>query len=210
MSEITVTRALGELKLLHKKIQQGLNQQYISVSVGGATISGYKNLEEYNKASKKALQSIQDLITRRQAIKNAIVLSNASTKVIVGGNGMSVAEAIEMKQQTVEHRKALLHYLVRGLESAESAVERHNSAQESSLQRILEVQFGKSDQEKKAKETVIQQTSDSFWKVNGAELADPNGLRVIIETMTKEIDEFEAEVDYVLSESNTLTKITVA
>ena len=40
-------------------------------------------------------------------------------------------------------------------------------------------------------------------------MIDPNNLRAVIEEMTKENDQFNTEVDYVLSESNSNTFIEV-
>ena len=47
--------------------------------------------------AKADYQSIEALIKRRNAIKSAIVVSNATTKIEVAGVKMTVAEAIERK-----------------------------------------------------------------------------------------------------------------
>ena len=55
------------------------------------------NEEEFKKRTTSDFQSLNDLIKRRNQVKNAIVSSNAVTKVTVGGQTMTVAEAIEYK-----------------------------------------------------------------------------------------------------------------
>jgi hypothetical protein len=101
MTVITVTDALAELTLLQKRIESARaaleKGNLITVVEVGKVPTGFKSREEYEVNAKALVQRVQALLDRRRAIKRAIVLSNASTRVTVAGEEMTVAEAIEMK-----------------------------------------------------------------------------------------------------------------
>jgi hypothetical protein len=56
---------------------------------------------------------------------------------------------------------------------------------------------------------VVDALTETFLKNNKAELVDPLGLQEVINTMEKSIQDFESNVDWVLSESNGRTMIVV-
>ena len=56
---------------------------------------------------------------------------------------------------------------------------------------------------------VITALTDTFMKNNKADLIDPLGLEAKIKELSEELDNFETNVDWVLSESNGRTTITV-
>jgi len=55
----------------------------------------------------------------------------------------------------------------------------------------------------------IKSISDRITKGDPIELFDPLGLNKIIRDLEFEIENFTANIDYVLSESNAVTKITI-
>jgi hypothetical protein len=82
MVVLTITKALVELKLLDSRINNGITKLLpVEVIEGDRPPSGFKSVAEFNQAATSLLQSVQDLIERRQKIKNAIVKSNAVTLV---------------------------------------------------------------------------------------------------------------------------------
>jgi hypothetical protein len=99
MTILTVTKALVELKLLDSRIHNGIAKlSSVEVIEGDRPPSGFKSVDEFNQAATSLLQSVQDLISRRQKIKNAIVKSNAVALVTIGRAEMTVAEAIDKIQ----------------------------------------------------------------------------------------------------------------
>jgi molybdopterin synthase catalytic subunit len=84
-----------------------------------------KNLQQLNvdvfaNNSKADYQSINDLITRRNRLKSAIILSNATTKVKIGDTVLTVAEVIERKQ-SLKYYKTLFDKLKTNRETYESS-----------------------------------------------------------------------------------------
>lgn len=95
---MTIHKALCELKTLDSRIKKAIEgsvfvfaNKHSNAKVPGKTISAYSD------EVKSAYQSACDLVARRDAIKRAVTLSNATTKVTIGGQEYTIAEAIEMK-----------------------------------------------------------------------------------------------------------------
>ncbi|MFS0657375.1 hypothetical protein AB1L07_01955 [Niallia alba] len=205
--EITITRALAELKLLDKRIQRTINESVLAgYTVGKKFMTGFNSVEEIEKRSKSDYQSIQDLIKRRNEIKSAIVVSNATTQVEIAGQSMTVAEAIERKT-SINYDKLLLNKLRSTYSQLVSHVDRVNEDVKNRLDKQLEVLYGKDG---KTKAIENEELTRAFKEDNEAKFIDSLNLRDKIEQLTKEIEDFETEVDFILSESNTITRITVS
>lgn len=205
--EITITRALAELKLLDKRIQRSINDSVLAgYTVGKKIMTGFNSVEEIEQRAKSDYQSIQDLIKRRNDIKAAIVVSNATTRVEIAGNTMTVAEAIERKS-SIDYDKMLLNRLRSTYSSIVNQVDRVNEEVKNRLDRQLEVLYGK---EGKSKAIENEELTKAFKEDNEAKMIDSLNLKNRIEKLTKDIEDFETEVDFVLSESNTITRIDVA
>ena len=208
MKNISITRALSELKLLDQRIEQATRKNFIGITTGKFPVRGYDTQKDFDTETKGNLQRVESLIKERQSIKSAIVLSNAKTNVVIGGNTMTVAEAIEQKQSIV-YRKNLLNQLSHQVNTADRTIKDHNRNQESKLQSLLETMYGKAT-DRKDKNDNIEATTKSFWETQGANAADPCKLNEVVEKLSDEINAFESEVDFTLVESNTVTKIEVA
>lgn len=98
MENISVSRALVELKTLEKRIEKTLNDlQPVTVMIGTRFEAGISGREEFEKNVTSSYQSLMALVARKRKIKSAVVKSNATTTVNVSGEIMTVAEAIERK-----------------------------------------------------------------------------------------------------------------
>jgi sugar-specific transcriptional regulator TrmB len=204
--EISITRGLTELKTLDARINKAIGEgNYIAMTVGKKSVVGFPTIEDFEKKAKSSLQSVQDLIKRRNAIKSAIVNSNATTKVTIAGQEMTVAEAIERKT-SINYEKALLQKLVTDYNNTIRRFEQESSKVQERLDELLKTTYGK---DVKVSSDQYDSTAKPFLEQNEPKLIDPLKLREEIEKLDKSIAEFEMNVDFVLSESNTITKITV-
>ncbi len=98
MEKMTIHRALSELKLIDARITKQISEiEPTGIFQKGKLINGYKTPEDFNTTAKSKMDSVNDLIKRKVTIKSAIVNSNSTTKVNVGGTEMSVADAITFK-----------------------------------------------------------------------------------------------------------------
>jgi hypothetical protein len=203
---ISVTRALAEVKALNDRIEKATRTPaFISVTVGGKIVNGAGDIQTVAAQLKANLQSVTDLIARRNLVKGAIIRSNAVTKVTINGVEMTVAEAIERKG-SIDKERALVAVLLQQLGQVKTAVERNNVQMQGKIDAMLLTAIGK---ERKATEEELEAISKPYTASNVTALLDPNGLEAVTQKMSEDINGFIFEVDYVLSEANAKTELVV-
>lgn len=203
MTQISVTRALAEVKSLNDRIEKATRgTTFIGVTVGGKVPNG-ADLQTTQNTLKANLQSVQDLITRRQKVKSAIVRSNALTVVTINGVEMTVAEAIERKG-SIDKDRALLAVLKAQQAQVRTAIERNNVLMQSKIDAMILTAVGK---ERKATEEELEAISKPYITSNITAALDPSGLDTVIQKLEDDINGFVFEVDFVLSEANAKTVI---
>ena len=204
MTSISIARALVELKTLDARINKITGSTQWIIFKTKNKNSNFSE-EEFKKTTLSEFQSLNDLITRRDKVKNAIVKSNSVTEVEVGGVKMTVSQAIEYKK-TIEYKKKLLGELKRQRQMVTIEFESHKQRVQNKIDENIKVICGK---DSKPDETVIKSVSEGISKGDPIEIFDPVGLDKVIKEMETSIEDFVANVDYVLSESNALTTIVV-
>lgn len=198
MSQISITRALVELKTLDKRIQKHIDSS-VFVSFKGQ----FHQPVEGAKDAVANYQSTNDLIERRKKIKSAIVKSNANTKVKICSNEMSVAEAIETKS-SIKHKKNLLAVMKAQHGNTVSQVENINAK----VRKDLENKSSR-ENDKDKQQMTLEEFSKVYVGLHGVELYDPLKISQKIEQLEQYIVQFEQEVDYVLAERNAVTFIEI-
>jgi hypothetical protein len=199
MTTISITEALVELKLLHKRIDKAIvNGCFVTHSTAGV-------VNDPNCEAEAKFQSVMDLIKRREKVKAGIMKSNSETIVKINSEEMTVAEAIE-KKNSIGYLKSFLYQLRQQLHNNRDAVEEDNEEANRRLDELLRVTFGKEGQRKTSE---IKAVTDSFWEANKSELIDPLDIQKRIDELDEYIDEFEARVDLTLAESNAKTTIDI-
>ncbi len=202
--KITITRALAELKLLDSRIDKLIDETKFAVCVTKKTNYNInKNDFSSNVLSKH--QSLMDLIRRRENIKAAIIRSNVATVVKIGTKSMTVANAIEMKV-TMKYMENLLSTLRRQRQQVTNECESHKSRVKQAIDANITQMCSR---DVKPDPSTIQDITDMMWKNDPVEIYDPIGLDKTIDVLEEEIEEFKLNVDFVLSESNSLTTIEI-
>lgn len=204
MSTISVTRALAQIKSLNDRIQRATNEAFIAHTVGGKHVSGLE-LTAVGIQLKANVQSVEDMIKQRSALKSAVVQSNAQTKVKIAGVEMTVAEAIERKGSIVLE-ELFLNSMRRQLQTTQQAVDQQNRQVNMKVEQLLQQAAGK---DRKIDEVELKVLRDAIEAKEGAVVLDTADIRGKIEVKQKEIDDFKLEVDFALSEVNAKTEITV-
>jgi len=204
--KLSIHRALTELKMLNHRIEAATNEvsAVLANRKSNSKINGVE-IQEYEKQMQASYDKVVSLVDYRNRIKALVVESNAKTKVIVGKEAMTVAEAIERKQ-SIQYEKELLEVMQQQYRSAINTVAKENDALPAKLETYLVNILGNKD--KQSPEEVKLHT-DTFMKRNEYELIDPMNVKKKIEALSNRIEEFESEVDAVLSESNATTFIEV-
>lgn len=209
MSEITINRALSEVKLLDKRINEAISNTLfiISYKKSSKKVNNIDTPIEFSNKVKADYQSITDLIKRRKIIKSGIVESNAKTIVTIGEIKMSVADAIERKE-SLNYQVALLTAMEKQYNHALAITSKNNELVQRKLDELLLVSFGK-EGKGKVTEDEVATISKPYLAQNEHVILDPIILSNHIKALKHHLDVFYAEVDFILSESNTLTKIVI-
>ncbi len=207
MPNISVARALIELKTLEKRIHKTIeNLEPVALMLGQRPEDGLQDRKSFEKAAQAQYQKIQDLIQHRRRIKNAVVLSNATTHVTVAGEKMTVAEAIERKS-SITLEKHLRGELWKKYGDKVTAMEEHNQKVDRQLFQLLQATYAKPETEISKED--YDKIADPFRSNNQATLIDPLALKATTFALEAHIESFETEVDIALTESNARTEINV-
>lgn len=206
---MTICRALAEIKLLDQRINRKIRENmYVAANKKSAKkVNNSVNKDEFITSGMSAYQSILDLIERRKKIKAAIVASNAITTVTENEVEMTVADAIERKT-SICYEQSLLAELERQYNSALSKTNTENEKVKQKLDEFLLATLGK-EGKSKATEDEINAISKPYTEQNELEIVDAIGVKDIITNMKDNVEKFISEIDFVLSESNTITKIEI-
>lgn len=206
--EMTVHQALCELKTLEERIAKSINYKFaIANKHSNKNIKG-RVLEQYIEDTKATYQQAQDLIKRREAIKKAVVLSNATTKVVIGDEEMTVAEAIEIKNNGIVQWNRLVSKLNDCfIIACNDCASNNENALEARADNYIQSMFGNTDMKNASAE--VQKIREDFIKAQTYELVDPIGISEEIRKWSEKIDKFSVNVDSALSVSNALTKIII-
>jgi len=196
-TEMTVSEGLAKLKLLDKRIRKAMTSEYVGYKIGNKVQENFES-----EKAKSNYQSLNDLMKYRSNLKMAINESNLKTKVKVAGKKMTVLEAIEYKT-TIQYKKEFLESVRRNYIQVQQKIEYRNEETQERLDSQVKSAF------EKASKKEIEDFTQTFLKNNSASLEDPLKIENLIESLDREIDEFESEVDFVLSTSNATTVIKV-
>lgn len=209
MTKISIARALAEHKLTDKKIEKLMSQaRYCSTQRGRKpqTSDGI-TVEDFTKNATSSFDKIQALVKQKNALKAAIVESNAKTTVSIGNQSMTVAAAIERKR-TIELESRVLNHMKSDYMRSKQFVEAEGVKVQTKLDSLLESNFG-AGKGGSAKQEEVEAISKPYLEINSITLIDPLKIDEKIKAMDSAIDEFIKNVDFALNESNVRTEIEV-
>ena len=206
---MTVHKALAELKILNDRIESEITARtFVVANKHSNTKINGEPVEQFCREAKDTYQSIRSLINRRNAIKRAVIRSNAETFVKIGSKEYTVAEAIDMKSTGMSYLEELCRRIASSLNSAKQVADRENGERLSDrTDNYIKSMYGASDMKNMADE--IQKVRDAFVAAQTVELVDPLNATREVEGMKNQIDAFMSEVDSALSVSNALTTVEV-
>lgn len=206
---MSIHKALCELKTLDSRINKSIGEtQYVFANKHSNNKVKGMSVTAYCDEIKSGYQSVNDLMNRRDAIKRAVVLSNATTKVTVGGREYTVAEAIEMKNHGIQMMQMLLKRLERDNRAARNEADENNGEMlEMRADEYIKSLYGNTDIKNASEE--IKKVRADFIAAQTYEIVDPIGIVGEMEHLDKEINGFMVDIDSALSVSNALTEISI-
>lgn len=205
---MTLTKALVELKLLKKRINNKVQQlQVVVVKRGGVLPAAINSEADFVRSTKAQWQSLNDLMSRRRKIKTALVVANAVTTVNIAGEQMTIAEAIERKA-LVSTDRIILSRLKYVLTQAQDKVDRQNRELDEQINQLLETSYGNRDSQLSKED--YERIARPFKEGNTSVLIDPLNCTALVNKMEEHVDAFESEVDVALSIANATTDISIS
>lgn len=208
MRKISITEALNELKLYDSKINKAItNAKLVGATKKSSDKIGVVKKEEFIERAKASYQSVTDLIANRNALKSAIVKSNAITEVTINGKTMTVAEAIERKN-SIEYDEQLLNTMKAQYVNATSSVDKENKKVDTKVDELISTLVGK-DTDKKIDKDAVEAIEKPYREKNEFELIDPIGIFDEMLKLEADIDGFQSNCDTSLVLSNATTFIEI-
>lgn len=208
MRKISITEALNELKLYDSKINKAIaNAKLTSAAKKSSDKVGVVKKDEFEERAKASYQSVTDLIANRNALKSAIVKSNAVTEVTINGKTMTVAEAIERKN-SIDYDVTLLNEMKKQYVTATDTVNKENKKVDNKVDELLSTLIGK-DSDKKISKEDQEAIEKPYREKNEYEFIDPIGIYDKMLELEADIDGFNSEVDTRLVLSNATTFIEI-
>jgi len=209
MAKMSVTRALAELKRLDDRIARAMGDgTFVSVTVGKEDkrklLSGNDTVAVATGRIQSTMDSLDSMFKQRSAIKRAIVQSNAVTTVTLGGETLTVAEAIERKKSIVNKRQ-LVMLMQRQVANANTQVAQQNAKVEAQIETNLATIYG--NDKGKVDAGMFEAIAKPQRDQKEAALLDPLGITDRIAALQEDISLVDTELDFTLSEINAKTEI---
>jgi hypothetical protein len=210
--KITITEALSQLRLIDKKIAKATEEQdfFISETPNGVQISlrRVKDVETAKRDIVSSFDRLTSLMATRMKLKRGIVQSNAVTKVTIGKDTMTVAEAVETKKVSIEARTELLGQAMRHIKAQERLVAKTEERILASIESKVSLILGNQKNVTKDNDTIAT-IEAQVRKAEGVVYHDPLNAHEFAKNLSEEIQDFLANVDVILTVSNSTTYIEV-
>ena len=210
---MTVHKALAELKIIDDRINKAITSgtyvvanKHSNQKIHGMTI------DEFKTQMQADYKKVSDLIARRNAIKRAVVASNAVTKVKVGDTEYTVAEAIEMKNHGMEFKDYFMRAISTQYVRAKNELDLNSGdpLEKRAEQYVLSViQAQPKDSKMAVDSDAMKNLRAQYIKDNQYDIIDPIGVKNVIDGLDTEVSEFLTEVDAALSVSNAITVLDI-
>lgn len=206
---MNVHQALAELKMMDKRIEKAIQtptwvttNKHSNGKIDGVAVG------EWVADVKSKYQKVLDLIRRRDAIKRAVVNSNAVTKVLIAGVEYTVAEAIDKKNHGTQFLSMLSRRMAHDHTQAKLLADRENGSRlEDRADVFVRSLIGNTDTKGMTEE--IKARREDFIAAQTLDIVDPVGALKEIERLEEGVSSFLTNVDAALSVSNAITQIVV-
>ena len=200
--KMTIHEALREIKMLNKQIDAKIKafQGVLAVPALNTKIGSY-TIAEWETEQTAEFQSLMDLMTRRDALKQAISESNAN------GRTLSVAALIDVQTSGLVYQRTLVNQMriVYGSQFRELN-SRNESASVEAANHARMTYSNSNDKDRNGNTAALmKKTEEDYYNAHKYELRDPLKIDKKIKEIEAWIDEVRKEADAKLSVSNATT-----
>lgn len=214
---MSVAKALMEVALINKRLN-ALKDSILGRPITVVTVGEDKDKVVYvgkearspgpddQAALVSNFQSVMSTMAYRDALRNAIILSNATTTIQFQDIDYTIAELIEMRKNLAFYKSldTNIKNQVTGVRVLFNALTTKFQQQVSAEQDKIPVSF--TVEEAGAYKKAIE---ESVGKKMRPQILDPNKLEQVVAQLSERIDWIESEMELAINESNMKTQITV-
>lgn len=209
---MTIHKALAELKTIDSRITKAIYScDFVKAIKHSATKIDGITVKDFTNNIKEDYQRINSLIARRNAMKRAVVMSNATTKVSINGVDYTVAEAIDIKNHGMDFYDAVRSTMTGAYNEAQNELNRFsgdNIEKKAEAYILSVIQAQPKDIKMAVDSEAMKKMKEEYIADNTYDLIDPLNTREEIKKLDNMINNFTTEVDAALSVSNAITTIT--
>ena len=202
---LSLTRCLAEIKKLEADLANVPVFVRIAANKNDRVEGVLQNAEEFARASQSDWDQYVGKTERLIKLKVARNKANVSTMVKVGGKDVSMDEAIA--------RKALVPVLKNAIAQVKrhiSTVEQQVQKSESEVQAAIDKNVNAaSSSGTPLTDSQVQILREMYERSLGKRMVLGTNIKTAMKTIEDEVNNFELEIDYVLSEANATTKVSV-
>ena len=211
--EITIHRALSQLKTTQARIEDKLEKDlYISSTIGKTNMAEGRPVDAVKR---EILASMEQLLKNFQTLKLAIIRSNSgiteeSTNIKTGtveDLTLTVAEAIAIQKYVLPLRERFVRRLEAQLNSAKRTVEMANTQANNEIASVLDALSNKDS--KNLDPSQVNTITEAYQQNKFRQLVDPLDLAEKIRKAHDNLDALSVGIDAFLSESNAISHIDV-
>ena len=195
--KISLTRVLAEIKSIEEKALEV--KPMVATSNPSGVVDSMTTKEQFAKASQAAYDKFVASMERLVKLKAARNKANATVTLIVDGKEVTIDTAVALKSQ-IATKRAFINAVRQQIGQAERAVqkaedligsklEKHNSSNPTAEQ--------------------LEALREMYKKTDGRTIVIGSNIQSGIDSMEKELDAFELEIDFALSEVNAKTEVEV-
>ena len=214
---MSVAKALMEVALINKRLN-ALKDSLPSRMITAVTVGEDKDKVIYvgkearspgsddQAALVSNFQSVMSLMSYRDALRNAIILSNAMTTIQFQDIDYTIAELIEMRKNLAFYKSldTNIKNQVTVVRNLFSVLNTKFQQQVSAEQDKIPVSFTIEEAT-----TYKKAIEESVGKKMRPQILDPNKLEQVAAQLSDRIDWIESEMELAINESNMKTQITV-
>lgn len=204
---MTVHEALCTLNVLDNRIYELKSKTFIGLARKSDTKIGGVAIDEVKKHFQSDFDKLMGVVAESDAIKAALSLSNAKTKIKVAGKEITIAEALYTLNKGLPAKKSILANMKSQYAKAIADAQKKNGQElDDKTDNYIYSTFGSKD---KADAKAIEDAAKTYREMHTVELVDPVNLKDRIDTLEAEIDAIETEIDSAIQVSNATTTIVI-
>lgn len=204
---MTLYEALSKKKVYESKLSKASGGTFCGIKYKHKDICNDNNtVEEENDLIKSNYDKTVAIFNNYVALKAAINEANAKIKIEVGGKEYSIANAI-VRQRSIGSEKAIYTKMLNNLTATKREIEYHNNEYLSAdnisnyVSRILG--------DSKKDESIINKLKEDYINDHEYELYDPFNIEELVNKKLDEINLFEEQIHFALTQANCTNTIEV-